>query len=427
MLCNILPPMRRRVILEFLVIVCLSAQLHAQEPVCALSDKQQQDAPKAFAKLAPIFTHPRCFNCHGGVVPFNNSRRGPHPEIASDGVVLGTDGGEDFAATFRECGDCHDAFPSANSPVKTWRLAPFSPDMQFNVRGTTSPKSTLELCKQMKTRVRVPGAAGFIGHMKDDNGDRESPFLNVAFAGTLGWDPSDPDNSSNIDLAKNAFGSYPAPRPPMTQEQALQQAKDWVAAMGGKFRQPEECGCAEKKYALLIHAHGTASFQGLREDFRLVDVGRNLPKIPLTFKDDGSFSGQVNVGAESTSATSVPVIGCNGQTADQVQIVANGSWADITSAASAPTSDPPIAPRNPIKVKLKFSQIATQATETCIFPIVGSRTTNDNQRGPATYTFDLVFPNPVVKQTAVVPWNAPPWWLGEVRAELIEVLQSGQP
>lgn len=401
-------------------LLCLGAPLRPQEPVCALSDKQEQDAPQAFAKLAPIFTHPRCFNCHGGVSPFGNGR-GTHPESGFQ-IARDADGNEDVDRTFAGChtDGCHDSFPAPGA-TQTWRLAPFAPDMQFNVSGAAQPKSTLQLCKQMKIRVKVPGAAGFIGHMKDDNGDLTSPFVKVAFAGTLGL------GGEGQETAKDQLGSYPLPITGITPGQVLQQSKDWVAAMGGKFRQGDECGCVEKHYALRVLAHGVLQMPGFTFNLRFSGQGTSFPEIPLKFQDDGSFSGEVMAIPETDNQGSFPFISCSGQGYDQIRVEMKGSWADITPTTYEPTNEPPVPPQSPIKVQLKFSQIATRATETCSTPI-GAITDSTNKTGPLKYTFDLVFPDPQVNQAAAVDWPAPfPGWSGAVRAQIIEVRQSGQP
>jgi hypothetical protein len=130
MACIILPPMRRRLLFGSAIFLCLTAPLRSQNFVCSLSDKQEQDAPKAFEKLAPIFTQPRCFNCHGGVSPFNNGR-GTHPEFGFK-IVPDKDGNEDVKKTFADChtSGCHDSFPAFGAALQTWRLAP-TPSMQF--------------------------------------------------------------------------------------------------------------------------------------------------------------------------------------------------------------------------------------------------------------------------------------------------------
>jgi hypothetical protein len=205
--------MRARSLLALLAALSFGIPVVAQNPVCALSDKQEQDAPAAFEKLVPLFLTKRCFNCHGGINPFVGmtmgkqskklETRGEHPELfdGEDKVVLDDNGDEDVAKTFKSCSTCHDqGFADGK-----WRLAPFAPDKQFAVGGGGIPKLSIDLCKQVKVQGRVQGAAGFIGHMTDDNGDMSAPFLKTAFAGTMALNPEQTDRS---ELRKSEGGYY---------------------------------------------------------------------------------------------------------------------------------------------------------------------------------------------------------------------------
>ena len=50
----------------------------ARGPSCPLPVGRQVKAVKAFQAMMPVFRHPRCFNCHGGVNPFIE-KTGPDP------------------------------------------------------------------------------------------------------------------------------------------------------------------------------------------------------------------------------------------------------------------------------------------------------------------------------------------------------------
>jgi hypothetical protein len=50
----------------------------ARGPSCPLPVGRQVKAVKAFLEIMPVFQHPRCFNCHGGVNPFIK-KTGPDP------------------------------------------------------------------------------------------------------------------------------------------------------------------------------------------------------------------------------------------------------------------------------------------------------------------------------------------------------------
>ena len=425
--------MRIGVLLNFASFLALSVTVRAQNFVCALSERQQHDAPAAFDKLMPLFLTKRCFNCHGGVSPFVGVKvgtniqtatpRGTHPELDKDEgtVVLNPDGSENFSETFKACVTCHDAGAFAKG---TWRLAPFQPDMRFSIGPSGIPKSSIDLCKQMKTQGRVPGAGGFIGHMTDDNGDRDSPFLETAFAGTMALNPDETDRAGD-DLRNE--GGYPAPITVMTRGQAVQLAKDWVAEMGGKFRLPEDCGCKEHHYALRVLAHGMAQLNGMTWNLRFEGQGTSFPEIPLKFKDDGTLSGEVMAVPVTDNQGSFPFVSCSGERTDLIKVVVQGSWQDITPASHEPTSDPPSAPQYPIRIRLTFSEVQTNAQETCSTPF-GAVSGGSNQTGPMQYPFDLVFPDPQVNQAVAVDWRVPfPGWSGAVRGQIIEVAGSGGP
>ena len=419
--------MRIRVLGRLAASALLSVPLSAQNFVCSLSDSQEKEAPAAFDKLMPLFLTKRCFNCHGGINPFvamtmgdqskKLERRGTHPDLfnGEDKVVLDPDGTENFAKTFKACVTCHDAGAFA---AGTWHLAPFQPDKQFAIAGSGIAKATLDLCKQIKVRGRFPGTAGFIGHMTDDNGNTAAPFLETAFVGTMALDKDETDAATE-DL-KNE-GGYPAPITVMTRGQALQLSKDWVAAMGGKFRQPEECGCKEHHYALRVIAKGVLQMPGFT--FHIGFAGQNtaFPEIPLKFLDNGSFSDSAIATPETDNEGSLPMIRCQGKRGNQVQVEVKGTWPDITPGSTAPTDEPPAPPKSPIKFSITLSQAATAASESCATPL-GVMMGSSNKTGPPKFTFDFVFPDPQVNQAVAVDWPAPfPGWSGRVTAQIIEV------
>jgi hypothetical protein len=419
--------MRRRLFLVFLASMWIGGELPAQEPVCALSDKQERDAPLAFENLMPLFMTKRCLNCHGGLSPFVGVKmgdqfmpltpRGTHPVLSKDegSIVLNSEGTENLTKTFEGCVTCHDA---GAFQAGTWRLAPTLPNKRFTIGPGDIPKSSLDICRQVKIQGRVPGAAGFIGHMTDDNGDTTSPFLETAFAGTMALDDNEKDSAA--DILKNE-GGYPGPITVMTRGQALQLSKDWIAAMGGKFRQPEVCGCKELHYALRLSAYGRLQMPGFTFNVRFSGQGTFLPEIPLKFEDNGTLSGEVMATPMTDNQGSLPLVSCTGERNNEIKMVVQGSWEDITAASHEPTSAPPSPPQHPIIVKLTFSQIQTVAREMCSTPL-GTMLGSSDKTGPLQYPFELVFTDPHVTQTVTVDWPAAfPGWSGTVRAEIIQL------
>src|SRR5947209_7907300 len=110
--------------------------------------------------------------------------------------------------------------------------------------------------------------------------------------------------------------------------------------------------------------------------------------------------------------TEVSAERCSGERNNDMKVVVEGSWADMSTSSQEPTSDPPSAPRYPIHVKLTFSQVGSSATETCSTPI-GAMSGRGNEAGPLQYPFELVFADPQVDQIVAVDWPAPfPGWSG---------------
>lgn len=431
--CIILPPMRRRLPFGLALTVFLALPLPGQNFVCSLSEKQEHDAPAAFEKLMPLFMTKRCFNCHGGLSPFVGIKmgdqsmpltpKGTHPLLDKNegSIVLNSDGDEDTTKTFQACVTCHDA---GAFQAGTWRLAPTVPDKRFSIGPSDIPKAPLDICKQVKIRGRVPGAAGFIGHMTDDNGNTAAPFLETAFVGTMALNKDETDAAK--DDLKNQ-GGYPAPITVMTRGQALQSSKDWVAAMGGKFRLPEDCGCKEHHYALRVIVKGVLQMPGFTFHIGFAGQGTAFPEIPLKFQDDGSFSESAIATPETDNEGSLPMIRCQGKRGNQVQVELKGTWRDITPGSTAPTYELPAPPKSPIKFSITLSQAATAATESCATPL-GVMMGSSNNTGPPKFNFDFVFPDPQLNQAVAVDWPAPfPGWSGRVTAQVIEVNQGGHP
>jgi hypothetical protein len=191
--------------------------------------------------------------------------------------------------------------------------------------------------------------------------------------------------------------------------------------MGGKFRLPDDCGCKEHHYALRVVAHGLLQLPGFTFNVRFEGQGTAFPEIPLNFKEDGTLSGEVMATPMTDNQGSLPLVSCSGERTSGIKVVAEGSWADIKPTSEEPTFDPPSAPKFPIRVKLTFSQVQTNAAETCSTPL-GAMSGSNNKTGPLQYPFELIFPDPQVNQAVGVDWPAPfAGWSGTVRGQIIEL------
>ena len=282
--------MERRSTLGLAVLLSLGTALGGQRLVCPLSEKQTEDAIKAFAKLAPIFTEPRCINCHGAVNPFGKGLN--HPAETGFQVVK-TGEMVNEPATFAPCQQCHGAFPN-------WRTAP--PDLAFTGKNTTA------LCKMMKQQFASAGS--FMDHMIRDRSN--IPFTDVAFAGTMGL---------NEEGLQRATVKVPDPPTSMGKFQMVQYAQGWVDAMGGEFQGDDRCGCEPVRQALRVT---------YKAEIRLVgttNATMGPVDIPIHFQDntlgvfEHSFDGE---GTLPFAANSSPP-GCEAKSQGQMVLKLSGT------------------------------------------------------------------------------------------------------
>ena len=219
----------------------VGARLAAEPPTgpsCPLSVNQQVKAVTAFREMLPVFRHPRCVNCHGGVNPFIE-RTGPDPadDAAPPSTVVHRGGAirrqNDKAADGTvliesECQDCHDHMaPRRDGSKSVWMTAPHF--LSFVDKDATT------LCRQVKRTSH--DADDLIGHMTDDNGGNN--FTATAYDGDRGLDP-------------DRYNIQPAP-PTISHQTFIQLGRKWVAAMGGELEGDESCGCVMPKIRLEVH------------------------------------------------------------------------------------------------------------------------------------------------------------------------------
>jgi hypothetical protein len=188
------------------------------QPICALSDAQQQLAPAAFDSLAAVVKgEARCNTCHGAADPASPRTAPPGGKIAASRAIA-TD--------------------------------------------------TLQLCRQMKRSFESP--ASLLRHLK---GDEATPA------------------------------------------QLTPTAEAWVNAMGGRFTGNDECGClprALRHYSLSIHQNATVTFGGHYEPTPMIGMvtghvdSSSQGNVPLSFRDDGSFSAELQMAATSKGVTQAP-------------------------------------------------------------------------------------------------------------------------
>lgn len=207
---------------------------------CPLTAAQELNSIKTFLKMMPVFRHPRCLNCHGGIPsPLPARVRGADqvwrsgPPVQHAGVVE-----MDSSADNRTCEECH---------VDDWGDARTAPNW--------SDKSDMTLCRGM--HVQFPNdAAAFIDHIIRDGGNPPG-FIKLAFQGKRGL----LDGGETIYEAETGRKMTAQP-PPGTHAQLIQQAKDWVAAQGGQFVGDKDCGCTVDRLEVKIQSSMTIANHG---------------------------------------------------------------------------------------------------------------------------------------------------------------------
>jgi hypothetical protein len=280
-------------LLAYSVLTSTALAQDSDNRVCPLSDDQTQKSIQAFDKIANVFTkEPRCVNCHGAVNPFGADANRTHgggklqPIFKTDDPTA-----RDFGATFAQCQQCHSAFP------EPWLLAPSN--LLF------VGKDAIALCKQEKEFFSK--ASYFIDHIEHD------AILQEGFTGKMGLNA----------LGRSLAAKYPAPPTGVTHQNLIQMAHDWVDAQGGEFRGGPECGCKKHRYAIgmtetgvsdIVFAHGAHSHADMS----------GQADVPLTFKDDGSFSGQVTLPESFTEWLTASNVVCSGKGPFSNQMMVTG-------------------------------------------------------------------------------------------------------
>ena len=183
---------------------CASPGLAEEGSSCPVPLGKQIEAIGAFAEMLPVFRHPRCMNCHGGL-DITSER---HP---------GADQLEPMANPLdvEQCQACHDGLPGWRQPHST----------VFFVG-----KSDEELCLQMKQFEHTGDK--FVEHIFNDHGDVQ--FIAAGFVGDRALGEGLQDYRLAIE------------KPPGTQAELTTKARKWVDMLGEGYSASPECGCVVK-------------------------------------------------------------------------------------------------------------------------------------------------------------------------------------
>ena len=206
---------------------------------CRMSLGEQVKAIRAFGEMMPVFLHPRCLNCHGGLDVYSDEH--PGASAIADGLDLTLLTRElRDAVSRKECEDCHDNIERKDHPSRKggWMI-PNPPVFFVDKKG--NPKSTEELCLQMKGMEETPDS--FKSHITKDHNTIQ--FIKAGFAG---------------DRALGDSG-LTEPKPPGTQAALAAKASKWVKLLDGHWKEPpgrpsdppSKCGCVLPNLKLQVH------------------------------------------------------------------------------------------------------------------------------------------------------------------------------
>ena len=153
--------------------------------VAAAQTTGGEDPIDLFAKLMPVFSHPRCVNCHGAVNP--EAEMAWPPTLPHGGGLI---------ARGESCTEvCHD------KEINWIRTAPPS----FAFMG----KNTLQLCKLQQQQAKSRGTGLYLSHLSTD------ALIGAAFEGFRGG------------------ASESADWPPMKRDDFVEAAAEWLEAGDG--------------------------------------------------------------------------------------------------------------------------------------------------------------------------------------------------
>jgi hypothetical protein len=249
------------------------------------------DPIELFAKLMPVFSHPRCVNCHGGVNPYDVDGSTPSADIDKtiklkmhfEPGLVAHGGGATSASD--DCGDCH---TSANN----WKLAP----TQLRFTG----KTTKQLCEMQSVAAQVDQGA-YVRHLSAD------PLIGLAFAGFRGG------TSGHAD------------RPGMNRDDFVQGAAEWLT--NGKAKCRGWAGYITQTETFATN-HGFPIQVGIGPSS--VTVAESAKRDLRLDRNDGQVTVKVEQGGQRTVTQLVRDITPNGPC--EYTVTANSGWIGLNSS-----------------------------------------------------------------------------------------------
>jgi hypothetical protein len=205
-----------------------------------------------FAKIYPVFAHPRCANCHGVVEHYPGFTHSVTPETHPGGEA-----GGGLPNPTVECTQCHDDVDDA------WQVtAP--PNMEW--AGLAEEQVCVMQAAEVRLKNKEAGGEGagteksYLHHLASD------PLIAQAF---LGW--AGGARPKQIDGKPQA----PLPVPPLTYAKFIAAAKEWVDAGAPCKAMGEISHVEDQKTAYTVAAAGgKVSFQqNARREVNIVRRG----------------------------------------------------------------------------------------------------------------------------------------------------------
>jgi hypothetical protein len=247
---------------------------------CPLTFAQEVKSAKAWSKLMPVLRHPRCSNCHGGI---------PDPLPGKGGKTINHMGVVDMDSTDTPatCEQCHEP---------GWRLA----------GHTWTDKKDEQICSSMKQQF---SSAQFLAHIDHDEG--QPPFIEMAYRGLRGL------NDAGQTVYEADIKPKLLPDPPPGDHPTLNGlAQAWVDAQGGRFFDPDDCGCVAGK-ELDIHFRSTVTIADARVTSTITGEGSVILEVnpDPSFPEWDAASGLRGDSARITwsAVTISQPAGCDGQ------------------------------------------------------------------------------------------------------------------
>jgi hypothetical protein len=224
-----------------------------------LSIGKQVQAVKDFAEMLPVFRHPRCNNCHGGLEP--TSDRHPGKDQLDPNLTFDSNKDE----YLKQCQDCHDGLPG-------WMVPPI-PALFFEGKDDET------LCKQMKQFEKTGDL--FVEHILNDHNGIQ--FIAAGFKG---------DRALGEGLRDYNLVAEP---PPGSQTDLTAKAQKWVTDLGGHYTDSPECGCVVPKVKLEVHNVLVREVPNGLPSKEASDVKFEVNLLPLGEDRPGGYQGDVSL------------------------------------------------------------------------------------------------------------------------------------